>query len=114
MGRIDEASAVAREGLPPMRRARYLYLEEWVYLFWRRGQIDAATRLLGASDAERARFGAPLQENELRLIAEARPALEALLAPDAFAANLAAGAALGQTELFALISEALAQPDDNH
>jgi tetratricopeptide (TPR) repeat protein len=113
MGRIDEASAVAREALPLMRRARYTYLEEWVYLFWRRGQFDAATRLLGASDAERVRFDTPLQENERRLIAEARPALEARCAPDAFTGALAAGAMLDMTGLFALISEALAQRDGN-
>ena len=41
-GRIDEASAVAREALPILRRTKYTYVEEWVYLFWRRGQDDVA------------------------------------------------------------------------
>jgi predicted ATPase/DNA-binding winged helix-turn-helix (wHTH) protein len=114
MGRIDEASALAREALPLMRHARETFVEEWVYLFWRRGQLDFATRLLGASDAERARVGTPLQANERRLIAEARPALEARLPPDAFARGLAAGAVLDTAGLFALIAEALAQRDENH
>jgi tetratricopeptide (TPR) repeat protein len=114
MGRIDDASAAAREAIPVMRRARYTYIEEWVYLFWRRGQIDTATLLLGASDAERVRFGTPHQENERRLIAEARAALEARQHPDAFASGLAAGAALDEGEWLALISEALAQPFGNH
>jgi hypothetical protein len=83
-------------------------------LFWRRGQIDTATLLLGASDSERVRADVPLQHNEQRLIAEARTALEAQLHPDAFASSLAAGAALGGGELLALISEALAQPLGNH
>ena len=55
----------------------------------------------------------PLQVNELRLMAEARPALEVLLRPEALSGSLTAGAALGEAELFALISEALAQPSGN-
>ena len=114
MGRIDEASALARDAIPIMLHARDPCVEEWVYLFWRRGQFDTATRLLGASDAERVRFGTPLAENERRLLAEARPALEALLLPEVFASRLAAGAVLDQAGLFALVVEALAKRDDDH
>jgi hypothetical protein len=96
-----------------MRHAREPFVEEWVYLFWRRGQFDTAARLLGASDAEWARVATPLQENERRLLAEARPGLEALLPPEAFASGLAAGAALDMAGLFALIAEALAQHDES-
>ena len=96
-----------------MHRAHAPYLEEWVYLFWRRGQIDTAALLLGALDAVQLRTAVPLQVNEVRLMAEARPALEALLRPEALSGSLAAGAALGEAELFALISEALAQPSGN-
>ena len=113
-GRIDEASAVACEALPIMRRAHAYYVEEWAYLFWRRLQFDTATLLLGASEAEQIRAAVPLQVNEQRLIAEARTALEGKLQPDAFASKLAAGAALGEGELFALISEALAHPSGKH
>ena len=112
-GRIDDAWAAASEALPIMHRAHAFYLEEWIYLFWRRGQIDTAALLLGALDAVRLRTAVPLQVNELRLMAEARPALEALLRPEALSGSLAAGAALGESELFALISEALAQPSGN-
>jgi hypothetical protein len=77
MGRIDEASAFAREAMPVMRRARSIYIEEWVHLFWRRGQLETAALLLGTRDAKRARSGTPHQENERRLIAEARAALAA-------------------------------------
>ena len=66
MGRIDEASAAAREALPIMRRSQRYGIEEWVYLFWRRGQLDAAALLLGASDAEQVRTDVPLQPNEER------------------------------------------------
>jgi predicted ATPase/DNA-binding winged helix-turn-helix (wHTH) protein len=107
LGRIDEASAAARDALPLMRRARDYYVEEWAYLFWRRDQIETATLLLGASDARRARVEVPLQENERRLMARLRPALEAQVQPEAFAKALAAGAALGEAELLALITEAL-------
>jgi predicted ATPase/DNA-binding winged helix-turn-helix (wHTH) protein len=105
MGRIDEASAVARDALPLMRRDRNYRIEEWAYLFWRRGQIDTATMLLGASDAQRVRAGVALQENELRLMAELRAALQAQLQPEAFARGLAAGAALGEAQLLALIAD---------
>ena len=109
LGRIDEASATAREALPIMRRARKTYVEEWLYLFWRRGQFETAAVLLGAANAERARYGTPYQENERRLIAEARADLEARLAPDTLASHLAAGAALQEGEWLPLIAEALAQ-----
>jgi hypothetical protein len=114
MGRLDEASALACEALPLMRHAREPFVEKWVYLFWRRGQFCAATRLLGAVDADRGRFATPLQENERRLLAEARPALEALLPPEAFASALAAGAILDIAGVFALIADALAQRDEDH
>jgi tetratricopeptide (TPR) repeat protein len=113
MGRIDEASTATCEALPLMRRTQTYYVEEWVHLFWRRGQIDTATQLLGASDAEQVRADMPLQPNEQRLIAEARTALAAQLHPDAFPSGLAAGAALGKGEMLALISEALARPHRN-
>jgi hypothetical protein len=110
MGRIDEASTMAGEALPLMRRAKTYYVEEWAYLFLRRRQRETATLLLGASDAERVRLGVPLQQNEQRLIVEVRAALEAQMQPDEFASGLAAGATLGDTELLKLLSDALAQP----
>jgi hypothetical protein len=113
IGRIDEASAAAHEALPIMRRARYSYIEEWLYLFWRRGQLDTAAVLLGASDAERLRYGTPHQENERRIISEARANLEARLNPEALASRLATGAALQEGEWQPLISEALAQARAN-
>jgi hypothetical protein len=108
-GRIDEALAAAREALPAMRRARYLYIEEWVYLFWRLGLHESAALLLGASDAERARFGTPHQENERRLIGAARAALQAQLPPAAFASTLASGAGFDVAKCLAVIDEALAR-----
>ena len=110
-GCIEEATAAAREALPIMRRSRAHFVEEWVYLFWRRGQAEIAALLLGACDAEQMRTGMPLQENERRLIAQARAALEAQLQPDLMAKRLAAGAAINKTELYALISEGLGQAD---
>jgi predicted ATPase/DNA-binding winged helix-turn-helix (wHTH) protein len=113
MGAIDDASAAARDAIPVLRRARYTYVEEWVYLFWRRGQVDTATLLLGASDAERARFGTPHMVNERRLIAEARTGLEAAQDPGAFASGLAAGAEFPEGELLGIIAKVLAQQSGN-
>jgi predicted ATPase/DNA-binding winged helix-turn-helix (wHTH) protein len=109
MGRVAEASVLAREALPIMRRSREWFVEEWAYLFWRRGQLDIAMRLLGMSDAQCARDGVPPQSNEGRLIAEARTALERELSPEAFARGLVAGNALREAEMFGLISSALSQ-----
>jgi hypothetical protein len=107
---IDEASRAAREALPVMRRSHNYYLEEWIHLFWRRGQPDTAALLLGALDESSRKSGQPPQPNERRLITKARAGLEDALAPDALAAHRAAGAALGIENLSELLSGALAQP----
>jgi predicted ATPase/class 3 adenylate cyclase len=112
-GRIVEAAAVAREALPLMRRTQDYYVEDWAYLFWRRSQIDTATRLLGASDAICVRTGSPLQPNEARLIAAVRASLAADLSHEALARGLAAGAELSSAEIGALISKALAEAREN-
>ena len=113
MGRIDEASATAGEALPIARRSREWFVEQWLYLFWRRGQVDIAARLLGMLDVQCARNSVVLQPNEERLIGQARAALERQLGPQAFALSLGIGAALGEPEMARLISVALAQHDDN-
>jgi hypothetical protein len=107
LGRIDEASAAARDALPVMRRSQTYFPEEWVHLFWRRGQFETAVRLLGHCDAEVHRTGVPIQINEARLIAQARAALEARLPSGSFATAHAAGAALSKAEVLALISAAI-------
>ena len=109
MGLVAEAADVAREALPIMRRTQNYYLEEWIYLFWRRGQSDVAARLLGARDASSKKTGLPTQPNERRLIAQARAALEKQLPPDALERHLASGAALTPEKLPELLSESLAQ-----
>lgn len=114
MGRTDEALGVACEVLPLMQRARGHRVEGWAHLFWRRGRIDASARLLGALDARCVRAGVPLQPNEQRLIAEVRAALQSQLDPDAFTNALAAGAALDEGEISALIGESLAQSRGSH
>jgi len=110
MGRIEEASEAAREGLPVMQRSRTYYLEEWAYLFWRRGQTDAAALLLGAVEAEAKKPVWPVQPNEQRLITEMRTALERSMPPDEMATQVAAGSALREDQLPGLLAEALAQP----
>jgi tetratricopeptide (TPR) repeat protein len=110
MGRIEEATDAAREGLPVMQRFRTYYLEEWAYLFWRRGQTDTAALLLGAVEAEAKKPGSPVPPNEKRLITEMRTALERSTPPDEMAIQVAAGSALREDQLPALLAEALAQP----
>ena len=107
MDSVAEASDAAREALPIMQRSRIYHLEKWVYLFWRRGQPDIATQLLGAFDASSRKSGLPLQPSEQRLIATARAALEKELSSDALAKHLAAGAALDPEKLPELLSESL-------
>lgn len=110
MDRIEDAAIVAQEALPSMRRTRNLYIEEWVYFFWRRGQVETASLLLGAYEAKRARTGEPLQPNERRLIAQARAAIETGVQAEPLRQALAAGAALGDLELLSVITDALALP----
>ena len=107
MDRIDEATAVAREALEYMRRAGEYFVEEWAYLFWRRGRLEDAAQLVGHSDAAQARSGVALQQNEARLMQQVRAALQAQLAPDVLAHHLAAGAALGRQQLYQRIASAL-------
>jgi len=107
MGLVEEACAAAREALAIMRRTQNYYVEEWAYLFWRSGDIDTASRLLGVSDAHCARAGAPLYPNQQRLVDAVRCDLQAVLEPQTLARKLAGGAALSNVELATLIFEAL-------
>jgi hypothetical protein len=110
MDRIAEAADAGREALPVMRRSRNYFLEKWVYLFWRRGQSDAAAQLLGAVETLSGATGLPSQPNERRLIVRARAALAQELPPDVFAAHLAAGAALSPEKVHPFLAESLARP----
>jgi hypothetical protein len=110
MDLVAEASAVAREALPIMRRSRNYYFAEWVYLFWRRGQPDIAAQLLGAFDASSRKSGLPPHPNEQRLIARARAALEKELPADVLAKHLAEGARSEPEKLLELLSESLNLP----
>ena len=110
LGEIEEASSAAREALPMVVRTRAYSLEQWAYLFWRRGQLETAALLLGASDAELAKIQTPRQVNEARIVAAARAGLAASLPTAGFQGLTAAGAALGERDMVAAISEAIAQP----
>jgi len=107
MNLVDEASKAATEALPIMRRSGNYYLEEWIHLFWRRGQYDTAAVLLGAFEAVPEGIES-LQTNERRLLAQARADLEASMPAEAMAKHVAAGAALRAEELSQLLAEALA------
>jgi predicted ATPase len=110
MDRIEEASDAGREALPVMRRSRNFFLEEWVYLFWRRGQPDVAAQLLGSVERLSGATGLPPQPNEQRLITRARAALAQELPSDVFAAHLAVGAALSPEKVHPFLAESLARP----
>jgi predicted ATPase/DNA-binding winged helix-turn-helix (wHTH) protein len=112
--RIDEASRVALETLPLLRRAKNCDFEVWIrfsHLLSRRGQVEAAALLLSAAEAMRSRAGVPLAANEQRLVADIDAALAATLSADARAAHRGAGAALGDDQVMALLAEALKQPN---
>jgi tetratricopeptide (TPR) repeat protein len=106
-GRIDDAAAIAPEALSLMQRAGEYYLEEWLYFFWRRGQMETAARLLGAVEAHRARLGEAFQPNEQRLVDHARAGLAAALPPEVLAECRAAGGVIATSDLRALIAEGL-------
>jgi hypothetical protein len=93
-----------------MRRARRYSTAVWAHLLWRRGQTAPAAMLVGAFDARTARIGGSRWVNGHRLVAEARAGLSAELEADAFADALGAGAVLGEAEIVALVTEALARP----
>jgi hypothetical protein len=109
MGRADDASRAARDALPFMRRSHNYYLEEWIYLFWRRGQLEVAALLLGALDARAARTGMPPQSNERRLIVAARKGIEDAVEPETLAQYRSAGASIDADRLSGVLAEALAQ-----
>ncbi len=110
MGRVDDASRAARDALPFMRRSHNYYLEEWIYLFWRRGQLELAALLLGALDAKAARTGMPPQSNERRLIATARKGIEDAMEPETLTQYRSTGASIDADRLSGVLAEALAQP----
>ena len=109
MGNVEGASRAARESLPFMPRAKQYFLDVFVHLLWRRKQYESAVLLLGASEAVIANHQAPRQPNEQRLIDHARPALEAALAPDAFARCFAAGSVLSEAGWHAVVAQALSE-----
>jgi predicted ATPase/DNA-binding winged helix-turn-helix (wHTH) protein len=108
--RLEEAADAAREALDFIRGTQEPALDPLTHLFWQRGQMEAAARLLGASDAFVAGQGAPRQKSEARLIARARPALRATLGDEAFERCIRDGSALGLADIHALIAAALAEP----
>jgi hypothetical protein len=76
-------------------------------LFWRRRRHEVAARLPGASEALQARNQTWPQPNGRRLVAQLRSGLEAHWAPDVLAGHLAAGGALGVSEVLRLIAQSL-------
>ena len=109
LGEVDEATKTAAEGLSVMRCSRNYFLEEWTYLFWRRGQPDTAALLLGRVESDARSSGSPMQSNELRLVTAVRMGLEQSMPPAELARQRAAGAALGDTDIGELLSKALAR-----
>jgi len=106
-GRIDEATHAARRGWPLMPGAQRYYLETWAHLFWRRGQIEAATLLLGAFDAQQERSDFPIGPNEQRLVEQARAGLAAQSDAQVFASRMNAGRALDTAEVMEVISRGI-------
>ncbi len=98
LGRLDETLPLARDGLAAMRRSGVFYLEQWAHYFWRVGQPELATRMLGAAEAEAGRAGVP-QVNEKRMLERARAALIDTLPPAVFARLRETGAAMTRAQI---------------
>ena len=106
--RLDEALRQAGEALQLMRRGWWGEVDDWVYLLWRAGRMDAAARLLGALDARRARVGISAMASPVGLLEAAREGVRSALSDADFARETAAGAALDEAALLATIGAALA------
>ncbi len=100
MGRLEEALEAARRGLPLLRNGDYLWM--MVDHFGLRaalaGNIEAAARLAGYSDAALAAKKATRQFNEARARARLRSLLEERLATGSLVRLLAEGAKLDEEE----------------
>jgi hypothetical protein len=107
LGRTDEASDVAAEAFPFARRSQRLYVEEWIYLFWRRRQPQTAATLLGFFDADKSRMQTPSQRNESRLVEVARSGITECLSSLQLGQCLAAGSELAYEAVVATIGDAL-------
>lgn len=105
LGQTNEASASAQEGLTFMRRAGSVlsYADTLACVFEQRAQSVAAARLLGASDAYRARCGEVRDANEARIVRSARARLLDTLGAEAFAINASEGASLGEDAAAAIV-----------
>ena len=116
LGRTDEASASAQEGLTFMRRSGSVlcYADTLACAFEQRAQAVAAARLLGASDAYRARCGEVREENEERIVRSARARLLDTLGAEAFALNASEGASLGEDTATAIVVAALEPAREEH
>ena len=116
LGRTDEASAIAREGLTFMLRSGSVlsYADALACVIERRGQVVAAARLLGASDAYSARCGEARGENEERIVRSVRARLLEALGAEAFALNASEGASLGEDTAAAIVVAALGPAHEGH
>jgi hypothetical protein len=107
-GRIDEASAVAREALPVMRRMPKFRFEPCAQLLWRLGSPESAARVLGAQAARERDGRERKQVNEERIARATLAALQTQLPSPQLSAEMALGDRLGHLDVCALMAEALA------
>ncbi|HSN22285.1 MAG TPA: winged helix-turn-helix domain-containing protein [Usitatibacter sp.] len=98
LGRLDEALEALRSGLPLLRHFGYLWLlvDHFALRAGLAGDLEAAARLAGYSDAALAAKGAARQTNESRARASLQRLLEERLAATRLAALLAEGARLDE------------------
>ncbi|MEY8690289.1 MAG: winged helix-turn-helix domain-containing protein [Leptothrix sp. (in: b-proteobacteria)] len=114
--RTDEASASAREGLTFMRRSGSVlqYADTLACVIEQRAQAVAAARLLGASDAYRARCGEARGGSEERLVHSARARLLVTLGAATFTLNASEGASLGEDAVAEIVLAALEPAREGH
>ena len=100
-GEIDEALSVAREGIPAMREVGWFfhYCDHLSLRLAKAGNTDAAARLLGYTEAERARCK-NLRRDELqeRAYQSLLTMLNSAMSPAELGRCLAEGAELNQEE----------------
>ena len=104
LGRLEEALEAARKGLPLFRSSEHLWLlaEHFALREALMGNLAAAARLAGYSDATLAAKGATRQTNEARARTRLQEVLADRLSPDELQRLLADGAKMNDDEAMKL------------
>ncbi|HSI56590.1 MAG TPA: hypothetical protein VLA16_03475, partial [Ideonella sp.] len=95
--------------LPLMKRSLAYSLDALAFLFWRCDRPAVASLVLGASDAKLANDRSGREQNEVRLIEQARPALEAAMGAEVYLETTTKGGAMDALQLHSIMDRTLSE-----